>query len=75
MTIEYVKKLAETFKIDFLVISETPHNILCLYAPYMPKNFINYMETQRSYSIHIRYKYSKGFFHWLAWKLRTRKLN
>lgn len=74
MTINIIKNIAKKHKIDFLKIENTVNAFkLLIIAPYLSKKFIEDMERNKPVHILIDYEYSKGFIHWLAWKLRIRK--
>lgn len=70
MTKDLLENIAKIHQIDFLEIEERYPAFLVLSAPYMSKNFIKHVENMRPANIWIKYDYSKGFIHWLAWKLR-----
>jgi hypothetical protein len=74
MTKEDIENIARIHQIDFLEIEEILPYIsspkVILKAPYMSKDFIKHVENMRPAIVFYDYKYSKGFIHWLAWKLR-----
>ena len=77
MTIDDIRYNARIYNVDYLVIEELPQSsshsipVFILKAPYMPRVFIKSIKSLRPVNTFIRYQHSKGFIHWLAWKLRT----
>lgn len=70
MTKDLIENIAKIHSIDFLEIEVLVPATVVLRAPYMTKNFISDVENAKIVHIQIEYRYSKGFIHWLAWKLR-----